>query len=173
MHAHSPELLFLAQVTEGRRGPRLGEWRLCSSVHSFSHTHTSSHTRTHARAHEPNTHSRTHAHQQHLLIRGVSLSNSRITEDGDEAPGWENGGKQLKPRETGGKYLMAMFLRTFPLTATVLLLVLTRIEPIGLKVCAATSLCQMCRAIEGWRTCVCRCYVCAWACLCLCASASC
>lgn len=40
----------------------------------------------------------------------------------------------MAPRETGFKYILAMLLRTFPLTATVLLLILTRIEQIGLKV---------------------------------------
>jgi hypothetical protein len=43
----------------------------------------------------------------------------------------------LKERETGGAYVVAALLRTFPLTGTVVLLILTRIEQIGLKVGSA------------------------------------
>eukprot|EP01134_Creolimax_fragrantissima_P008331 CFRG8331T1 len=40
---------------------------------------------------------------------------------------------KLKPRETGGDYVMACLLRTFPITGTVLLLILTRIPAVTLK----------------------------------------
>ncbi|KNC87620.1 hypothetical protein SARC_00251 [Sphaeroforma arctica JP610] len=53
---------------------------------------------------------------------------SDIAVDGDEQPVYK-----LKPRETGGKYVTACLLRTFPLTGTVVLLILTRLPMLPLK----------------------------------------